>query len=204
MAVQKKIKTFWVIITFFILIILISGGSVVAYFVHYSATNERVCEQCHKEIIALWKKSKGHPHDKTRCYECHSNSHNIIPDNWNIFKHARDLIAPPEYLADDTLTSQRCLECHDDILDWKYKVKKKVINFTHRYHYDEFLECVDCHRTAGHDYMADSTNRPSVTECLDCHIKEFEGPPKSWKCLNCHDVMLAPGKTWQLGINSND
>jgi hypothetical protein len=76
-------------------------------------------------------------------------------------------------------------------------VKKKVVKFTHRYHLDEGVECVDCHRSAGHVYMTGSTNRPGIKECRDCHIKEFFGPPKSQKCLSCHDVMLSPGKALQ-------
>ena len=119
-----------------------------------------------------------------------------MPQDWNIFRHYRDQLAPPEYVADDELTSERCLDCHEEILNLDYKVKRKVIKFTHRFHIQEGLNCVDCHRTAGHEYMAKGTNRPSIRECLDCHRREFEGPPKNQKCLNCHDVMLTPGRLW--------
>jgi hypothetical protein len=120
----------------------------------------------------------------------------ILPSDWDLLRHARDQFVPPEYLADDELTSQRCLDCHKDVLEWGYQIKKKVIKYNHRIHRQEGLECVDCHRTAGHDYMTGSTNRPSIPECVECHIREFNGPPKSQKCLNCHEVMLAPGRTW--------
>lgn len=179
-----------------IIIILIGSGSLIAYLIRYSATSERVCQQCHPEIITLWKNSNGHPSDQTKCYECHSQTHKAIPKDLNFFKHARDILAPPEYLADDPLTSQRCLDCHEDILNPGYKLKKQIIKMNHRFHHEEGLTCTDCHRSAGHEYATGGTNRPSVEDCLNCHLKEFEGPPKNQKCLNCHDVMLAPGKTW--------
>lgn len=183
-------------LNFVVFVVLICGGGVAAYFVRYSATNELVCRQCHPEFSELWRNSKGHPANQTRCYECHSRGLKSIPEGWNLFRHARDQLAPPEYLADDELTSQRCLDCHEDVLSFGYKVKKKVIQFNHRYHWSEGLSCMDCHRTAGHEYIKGGTNRPTILECLECHLKEFEGPPKNQKCLNCHDVMLAPGKSW--------
>ena len=177
------------------LILLIGAGSVTAFLVRYSATNERVCRQCHPELSELWRKSNGHPANQTTCHQCHSKEFRLSPEGENIFRHTRDQLSPPEYLADDELTSQRCLDCHEDVLEANYVVKKKVIKFNHRYHHGEGLECVDCHRSAGHEYMTGGTNRPTVTECLDCHVREFEGPPMNQKCLNCHDVMLAPGKS---------
>lgn len=195
MSARKFKKKFRLLFTLFILILLISAGYVTAFLVRYSATSERVCRQCHPELSELLKKSNGHPWDQTSCYQCHSQEFKFAPEGWNVFQHFRDQLAPPEYLADDELTSQRCLECHLDILEFNYQVKKKVIQFNHRFHRDEGLECVECHRSAGHEYLTEGTNRPTVTECLECHIREFEGPPKNQKCLNCHDVMLAPGKT---------
>jgi uncharacterized protein with PIN domain len=197
MPLPKYKKQFWLVISIGIVVILLAGGGLSVYLVRYSATNDRVCAQCHPELIDPWKESKGHPADTTSCHECHSPGQKILPSDWNIVRHIRNQIAPPEYLADDILTSQRCLDCHADILDLGYEVKKKVIKFTHRYHIDEGLECVDCHRTAGHAYMIGSTNRPSIDECRDCHIMEFTGPPKSQKCLSCHEVILTPGKTLQ-------
>lgn len=196
MSFPRYKKQFRIIAGLTVLVIVIGGGGVASYLVRYSATNELVCRQCHPEISELWRESKGHPADQTRCYECHSQGFEFAPKDWNAIKHARDQLVPPEYLADDELTSQRCLECHKDVLNLGYKVKKKVIKFNHRIHFGEGLNCVDCHRAAGHEYMEGGTNRPSVTECLECHLREFEGPPKNQKCLNCHDVMLAPGKSW--------
>ena len=195
MSARKFKKKFRLLFAFFILILLISAGYVTAFLVRYSATSERVCRQCHPEHSELWRKSNGHPWDQTSCFQCHSLEFTFKPEGWNVFQHFRDQLAPPEYLADDKLTTQRCLDCHLDVLELNYIVKKRVIQFNHRYHRDEGLECVDCHRSAGHEYMTEGTNRPSVTECLECHIREFEGPPKNQKCLNCHDVMLAPGKS---------
>lgn len=195
MSSPRYKKQFWLLVGLIVLVILIGGGMVGAYFVRYSATGELVCRQCHPEISELWRKSNGHPADQTGCYECHSRALEFAPKGWNVIKHARDQFVPPEYLADDELTSQRCLECHGDVLNLGYKVKKRVIKFNHRFHYGEGLDCVDCHRQAAHEYMTGGTNRPSIFECLDCHLREFEGPPKNQKCLNCHDVMLAPGKS---------
>lgn len=197
MSSPKYKKKGWVFLSLLILIVLIGGGSIGAYLIRYSGTNERVCGQCHPEIRELWQNSKGHPAGQTTCFQCHSPEGRIIPKGWNLVKHSRDQLVPPEYLADDILTSQRCLDCHKDVLDLGYKVKKKVIKFNHRFHHQEGLDCVECHRTSGHEYMRGGTNRPSISECLECHRREFEGPPKNQKCLNCHDVMLAPGKTWQ-------
>ncbi len=196
MSAPKHKRQFWIVLSLLILFILIIAGGGIGYLIRYSATSDKVCRQCHPELIDLWKNSNGHPADSTTCYECHSEGMKIVPANWNVLKHARDQFVPPEYLADDSLTSQRCLECHQDVLEWGYQIKKKVIQFTHRIHWQEDLECVNCHRTAGHEYMSGSTNRPSIQECLECHIREFQGPPKNQKCLNCHDVMLAPGRTW--------
>lgn len=188
-------KRFRITLFLVILILLIGAGYVTAFLVRYSATSERVCRQCHPELSELWRKSNGHPANQTSCYQCHSKEFTLSPEGGNILQHTRNQLAPPEYLADDEFTSQRCLDCHEDVLEPNYIVKKKVIQFNHRYHRGEGLECVDCHRSAGHEYMTGGTNRPTVTECLDCHFREFEGPPMNQKCLNCHDVMLAPGKS---------
>jgi hypothetical protein len=190
---KKKHRLIFVII---VIIILTGGVSLTAFLVRYSATNEAGCRRCHPEHAEMWINSKGHPAEETSCSECHSRGLEIIPKDWNIIKHARDQLAPPEYLADDGVTSQRCLDCHQDVLNLGYEVKKKIVKFTHRYHLGEGLDCVDCHRTATHEYIKNSTNRPSISECLACHLKELQGPPKIQKCLNCHDVMLAPGRTW--------
>jgi len=195
MAAFRYKKRFWLIAGPVALIFLLSAGGFGVFLVRYSATGRAVCRQCHPELIGLWENSNGHPADTTSCHECHSQARKVLPSSWNVLRHLRDQIAPPEYLADDVLTTQRCLDCHEEVLTLGYKVKKKVINFTHRIHIEEALECVDCHRTSGHHYMRESTNRPTINECIDCHIKDFTGPPKSQKCLSCHDVMLAPGKT---------
>ena len=168
------------IITLMCSAVLVAVAAGVGYLVRFSAANETVCAQCHPELVELWKSSSGHPAHTTSCSACHS-----------------DRFIPSEYSADDPLTSQRCLDCHEDVLKLGYVVKKKVIKYNHRIHRQEGLECVDCHRNAGHEYLSGGTNRPSVTECIACHIKEFDGPPKGMECLNCHDVMLAPGRTWK-------
>jgi len=196
MPLPRYKKKFWVVLCFLIIVILVGGGSIVAYIVRYSATDERVCGKCHPQLVKLWKESKGHPAEQTRCHHCHSQGHKIMPEGWNIIIHARDQLVPPKYLADDTLTSQRCLDCHEAVLDQGYMVKKETLKYNHRFHYAEGLVCVECHRSAGHEYLSDGTNRPSVSECLECHRKEFEGPPKAQKCLNCHDVILVPGRSW--------
>jgi len=197
MGFPRYKKKFWLIAVLVIFVLLFGVGALSTYVIRFSGTSTVVCESCHPELIPLWKNSHGHPAGETSCFACHSHGTRIIPDSWNILRHVRDQISPPEYLADDGLTNQRCLDCHQDVWELGYEPKKKVINFTHRYHIQEGLNCVDCHRNAGHAYMTGSTNRPTVTECLDCHIKEFTGQPKSAKCLNCHDVMLAPGRTWK-------
>jgi hypothetical protein len=177
MAAQKYKKRFWLILSLVIITVLLVVGGGVGYLVHFSATNVIVCAQCHPEIVDLWKNSKGHPSQSTSCFQCHS-------------PH----IVPSEYVADDSLTSQRCLDCHEDVLELGYTVKKKVIVYNHRIHRQEDLECVECHRNAGHEYLDGSSNRPSITECLPCHRKEFEGPPKKLDCRNCHEVMLVPSR----------
>lgn len=194
MLLPKSKKTFWVTLGMVLAVIVISSGSVIGYLVRFSGTDQRVCEQCHPELVELWRASKGHPAAQTRCHHCHAHGHRVLPEGWNVIKHARDQLVPPEYLADDALTSQRCLDCHPEVLELGYMSKKKTLKFTHRIHHGESLTCVDCHRTAGHEYLTDGTNRPGILECLECHRKEFEGPPKNQKCLNCHDVMLVPGK----------
>jgi len=187
-------KQFWFIAVPAVLLLLLGGGGFGIYLVRYSATGRAVCRQCHPEHIELWENSNGHPSESTSCHECHSEGRRVIPSDWNVFRHVRDQIAPPEYSADDTLTTRRCLDCHEEVLEIGYEIKKKVINFTHRIHIEEALECIDCHRTSGHHTMDESTNRPTINECVDCHIKDFTGPPKNRKCLSCHDVMLVPGK----------
>jgi len=202
MSALKYKRKFWTILSLLMLFILVVAGGGIGYLIRYSATSKRVCQQCHSELIELWKNSNGHPADSTACYECHSKGTKMMPANWNVLSHARDQFVPPEYLADDEHTSQRCLDCHEDVLEWGYQIKKKVIQFNHRIHRQEGLECVNCHRSAGHDYLTGSTNRPSIQECLECHIREFNGPPKNQKCLNCHEVMLAPGRTWTIAAPS--
>jgi hypothetical protein len=196
MPLPKYKKRFWVAVSLGITVALLTSVGLGVYLVRISATNDRVCLQCHPKLFALWQKSKGHPAAITSCHECHSQGRKIVPPDWNIARHVRDQIAPPEYLADDLMTSQRCLDCHTDVLDLGYEFKKKVIKFTHRIHIEEGLACVDCHRNAGHSYQTGATNRPSIDECRDCHVKEFTGPPKSQKCFSCHDVILTPGKTF--------
>lgn len=196
MALSGYKKSFWIVLFIAILVILIGGSAVGVYLIKYSAMSERLCGQCHSDIVQLWSASKGHPSEQTRCYECHSRGLRILPEEWNFVKHARDQLVPREYLADDDLTSQRCLDCHEEVLEFGYTYKKEIIKINHRFHREEGLECVNCHRTSGHEYMAEGTNRPTVAECLDCHRREFEGPPKNQLCLNCHGLMLVPGKQW--------
>jgi hypothetical protein len=198
MSRSKYKKRFWVTLALSGAIVLCIVGGAVAYLVRYSATSEKVCGQCHPELIEPWKNSTGHPAGSTTCYECHSKGIKFLPDRWNILAHARDQFVPPGYLADDGLTSQRCMDCHADVLDLGYIVKKKVIKFNHRLHFQDGLECIGCHRTAGHEYLMEGTNRPSIPECLDCHYREMDGPPKDRECRNCHEVMLAPGRMWTL------
>ncbi len=196
MTITKYKKKFRIIAGTALVVLIIAGAGLAGYYVRYTATNNRSCAKCHPELAELWKKSEGHPAQKTRCYQCHSRGLALLPREWNILKHGRDQLAPPEYLADDELTSQRCLDCHQIVLDPDYKLKKNIIRFNHRIHNDEGISCVDCHRGAGHEYLKGGTNRPSASECLDCHRKEFEGPPKNQKCFNCHQVVLAPGKNF--------
>ncbi|MBN1271713.1 MAG: NapC/NirT family cytochrome c [Candidatus Aminicenantes bacterium] len=181
-------------VTFLILIVIIIGAGAVAILARYSATSNAVCASCHPEHIDLWKESNGHPANLTDCHQCHSKKFEALPNSANIFRHYRDQLAPPEYLADDDLTNQRCLDCHENVLSWGYEIQKKIVTFSHRIHYLEDCTCISCHRTAGHITMKDSTNRPTIWECVDCHRKEFQGPPAAQKCLNCHDVLLVPGK----------
>ena len=190
-------KKFWIVLALATLVLLAGSGGITAYFVRYTATSESSCKQCHPELTELWKKSNGCPANQTKCYECHSRIQKSHSRDWNLIRKARDHFIPPEYLADDEVTSQRCLDCHADVLNFGYTVKKKVIKFTHRFHDEEGLICVDCHRTAGHEYMTGSTNRPTIEECLPCHRREFEGPPQNQKCLNCHEVMMVPGKMYE-------
>jgi hypothetical protein len=184
---------------FFILIFILAGlfilaGWGVGYLVRYSATNPAICKRCHPDHIGLWKQSNGHPANQTGCYECHSRKPESLFQDGKIIRNVRDWAVPPGYTADDPVTSQLCLDCHLAVLDRGYAVKKKVIAFNHRIHHDEGLDCISCHRTAGHAFMQNSSNRPGIRECAGCHRKEFEGPPKNLKCLNCHDVLLAPGR----------
>jgi hypothetical protein len=180
MAKLRYKKRFWAILASLAGLVLIVGGGSIGYFAHFSAAHERVCAQCHPEIVDLWKNSKGHPADSTSCFQCHS-----------------DHFIPPEYSADDSTTTKRCLDCHEVVLEPGYALKKKVVKYNHRIHRQEDLECIDCHRSAGHQYMEGGTNRPSIAECMPCHLREFDGPPKSLDCLNCHDVMLVPGRMWK-------
>lgn len=172
-------RPFWFIMGALALLVLLGGSSAVLTLVRYTARNSSACRPCHPQIFELWKTSKGHPAEETSCFGCHAGVHMVVPS---------------EYLADDDLTSQRCLDCHQVVLDYGYVIKKKIIKFSHRQHIHEGQDCVDCHRSAGHEYMTDGTNRPTINHCQDCHFREFEGPPKSQKCLNCHDVLLSPGK----------
>jgi hypothetical protein len=198
MSGSKYKKRFWVTLALTGAIVLCIVGGAVAYLVRYSATSEKVCGQCHPDLIELWKNSAGHPAGSTTCYECHSKGMKILPSSWSILAHIRDQFVPPAYLADDELTSQRCMDCHTDVLNPGYTVKKKVIKFNHRVHFLDGLECIECHRTAGHEYLAGGTNRPSIPECIDCHYREMDGPPKDRECRNCHEVMLVPGRMWTL------
>lgn len=179
MPKTKFKRSFWIIVSFFIMIIFFMGSFIVLSLARYSTRHELACKQCHPQIFQLWKDSKGHPSKETSCFACHSSSH---------------ITVPPEYLADDDLTSEQCLYCHEDVLDYGYTFKKTIIKFNHRQHVHEGQNCVACHRSTGHEYMTDGTNRPTIVECQDCHFREFEGLPKNQKCLNCHDVLLVPGK----------
>jgi len=188
-------RPFWIVTLTSLVFVLAGTGALAVFLVHSSAASSKVCAQCHAEIVRLWENSKGHPSDQTKCFQCHSEKRRLLPDGWNLLRHFRDLAAPPEYSADDALTTQRCLDCHPEVIDSGYELKKKVVTFNHRIHHQEYLDCISCHRGAGHEYIEGTTNRPTVSECLDCHYKEFTGPPKSQKCLTCHEVILAPGRT---------
>ncbi len=193
MAGVKASKKFFVLLFILVGLIVMAGWGI-GFMVRYSATSSSVCQSCHPEHNDLWVRSNGHPSDQTSCHECHYRKPEALFQDGKFLENIRDWVVPPEYLADDPLTSGLCLFCHPEVLTLGYRVKKQVIQFNHRIHHDEGLDCLDCHRSAGHDYMKNTTNRPGIRECLDCHRKEFEGPPKNLKCLNCHQVMLAPGR----------
>jgi hypothetical protein len=179
MTKTRHKKSFWVLFCILVFLICVGGSGAVLSLFRATGRHERSCRQCHPEIYQLWKDSKGHPANQTSCFECHAGRH---------------LLVPPEYIADDDLTSETCRNCHEDVLDSGYQIKKKIVKYNHRQHIHEGLDCVDCHRSSGHEYMTEGTNRPSIQHCQDCHFREFEGPPKNLKCLNCHEVLLAPGK----------
>lgn len=172
-------KRFWVVISLLILFIAAAGSAAVLSFVSYTGRHERSCRQCHPLIYQLWKDSQGHPAALTTCSQCHARGRTI---------------APAEFLADDDLTAGLCLSCHEIVLDIGYEIQKQIVKFNHRRHIHEGMVCVDCHRASGHEYMTGGTNRPSIGECQGCHFREFQGPPENQNCLNCHDVLLAPGK----------
>ncbi|MFQ6070741.1 MAG: cytochrome c3 family protein [Candidatus Aminicenantales bacterium] len=175
-------KQFRIALIILLLAVIFGAGAALTYFIRYSGTSTSVCRKCHAELFELWKNSKGHPPEKANCEDCHAR---------------KSVLLPAEFLADDELTSQRCFECHQDVVSSGYILKKKVIKFNHRFHDQEGLKCVDCHREAGHEYQRNGTNRPGSRHCLNCHLKDFLGAPKNQKCLNCHQVMLAPGKKWR-------
>ena len=172
-------RPFWLVLGSLCLVLLVGGGSAIVSLARLSTRHESACRKCHPLIYELWKESKGHPAQETSCFACHAGAHLVVPGG---------------FLADDDVTDQRCLDCHEDVLDLGYTVKKKVIQFTHRIHIHEGIKCVDCHRAAGHEYMEGGTNRPTIYECQDCHMREFQGPPQNQKCLNCHEVLLTPGR----------
>ena len=197
MAEKKVKKRLFAIIMVLAGILLLAGWGV-GVMVRYSATNSTICKQCHPDHIDHWMDSNGHPADQTSCHECHYRKPQHLFQEGTPLGNLRDWVVPPEYVADDQITSQLCMDCHEDVLSLGYTVKKKVIEFNHRIHHTEGLECIDCHRSTGHAIMKNTTNRPGIRECLDCHRKEFDGPPKNLKCLNCHEVMLAPGRILQV------
>jgi len=191
---KRKKRKFLILV---LLVALLSGcGYLVAFLIRYSATSEKACRKCHPELHPLWKNSKGHPSQEASCSACHSSRFKLIPENWNLLLHFRDQLVPPGYLADDELVSQRCLDCHPQLMEHGYNPKKKTVKFNHRIHAQENLSCVSCHRNSSHDYLEGSTNRPTIEDCLGCHFKEFQGMPMNQKCLNCHETILIPGKIW--------
>ena len=194
---EKKAKKRLLIIIGALGVLVVLGGWGVGVYVRYSTTSPSVCQQCHTDHIEYWKGSNGHPADQTSCHECHYRKPGHLFKSGNPLTNVRDWLVPAEYTADDPVTSRLCLDCHEDILEQGYSVKKKVIEFNHRIHHSEGLDCMDCHRSSGHELMKNSTNRPGIRECLNCHRKEFQGPPRNMKCLNCHEVMLIPGRMFQ-------
>jgi hypothetical protein len=175
-------KPFLILIAAIILIAIVPAYLVLSYSVQ---SNSITCKRCHKEKYEQWKDSKGHP-SYVSCSNCHAGG-----------PYAPSI--PPGFLADKGHVNAHCLGCHEDMPE-KREFTRKQIRISHKKHFDEGVECLDCHRNVAHDDPStNQNNRPSKSACYSCHILQIDGPSEGASCQMCHKIALT---TPMKGINT--
>jgi hypothetical protein len=147
------------------------------WFVNYTATAPRMCQDCHTAIPELWKSSKGHPAAEARCIDCHHGKEPYSDEGcWTMH-------------ATDKVINENCIGCHQDMLRQVLAADAtRPVKTSHRYHRAEGLDCIDCHRNCAHEMQQPGTNRPYKACCYDCHLREMAWGGWKGTCIRCHYV----------------
>lgn len=160
--------------------IIIIAASVAAVFagasayslIKYTTSAKHFCMSCHwnQGDSNFSKPSAVHP-EYVSCDDCHAKNAGVIPTGFT---------ASPE------LVNKNCIRCHENMQftnEWdKLKTNVQDIQIKHQLHLEKAkMSCVDCHNNVAHDRSPNSTNRPHMAKCFECHTSK-EG------CESCHPL----------------
>ena len=150
-------------------------GAVAYSLIKYTTSAKHFCMSCHWNQGAsdFSRPSAVHP-KYVSCDDCHAKTAGIIP-------------IPKGFSASPELVNENCIRCHTDMQstnEWKnLKTNVQNIQIEHKLHLEKAkMGCVDCHNNVAHDMSPNSTNRPHMAKCFECHISKEDG------CESCHPL----------------
>ena len=146
------------------------------------------CGSCHatEQAVAAWEAGV---HADASCYDCHASGGifgslraSATGAIRYITSESRASTATP--VASESVFSDRCLRCHQEILDGVMGVQ---IRMRHSDVVEEGFACTTCHPFSGHGPLAleqgRSIERSMMSICLACH----DGVRADSDCLICHE-----------------
>ncbi|MDA3936576.1 MAG: hypothetical protein PF636_06905, partial [Actinomycetota bacterium] len=120
-------------------------------------------------------------HGDARCVSCHERAQfsGALANTLTRVRHVVGWITrtQPRPIP---IEADRCLACHDGILDGAVTSLEGRLRMSHIEPIDAGMSCDACHRGIGH--VSDPRPDPGMSTCLRCH----DGERASSECTSCH------------------
>ncbi len=192
-AVKRRIPFRGRLIIIVLGLVIIIGGSVVAYSTYdFTQNNPEFCNKCHimEPAFQSWEKSE---HAGINCHKCHHLSISELNQLLVSFLVRRTESVPVRY-GKVIVPWKYCISCHWEE-NREFPIAKKINSsrIHARHYFMEKIECSKCHGYRLHKFTLEEKY------CLECH-KGREVHAKGMEelaCLNCHtdrQVDLKPGR----------